>query len=106
MAPRRSTFDPLQPTDRPCWFVAEDQWHHYEEVRPIPPGTDLRRDFLVTLLRYHDAGWQLEDGHLGSWFCRRGRQRLQLVILPEDPRRRDTPAGRLALPLPPKSQAG
>jgi hypothetical protein len=46
---------------RNTWIVAYDPWYGVLESRALPAGADLVRAFLVELLRYHDAGWRLND---------------------------------------------
>lgn len=58
MLPRARLFEDCS---RPAWIVAENPWHKLLEVRALPAGTDLMRTYIVELLRYHDAGWRLND---------------------------------------------
>lgn len=53
--------DLFDQTKQPHWLIAKDPWRKILELRPLPPGTDLMRAFLIELLRYHDSGWRLGE---------------------------------------------
>ena len=67
----------------PSWFVVENPWHKLLEVRPLPPGTDLLRMFLVELLKYHDAGWRLSrfNSDAGYFFATKAYEEKRQVYL-------------------------
>ena len=73
---------------RPTWVVATNPWRKGLEVRALPAGTDLMREYLVELLRYHDDGWRLN--HFSSFsacfFATKERYDKRCVsIVLEDP---------------------
>ena len=79
MTPRRSTFDPLQPSliQTPTWLVVRTMTGMVVETREIPAGADLRRLFVATLLEWMDDGWQLGEfsSVAPTFFCTRGSKR-------------------------------
>jgi hypothetical protein len=83
---RRSTFDPLEPTREPRWYVVRDMHRSVLEVRRLPPGADLKRAFVAAMLEWIDAGWQLGEfsSTTGTFFCTRGVERRQVEITPTD----------------------
>jgi hypothetical protein len=48
----------------PCWYTVRNMHGALLESRPIAPGSDLKRAFVVAMLEYIDAGWKL--GEFGS----------------------------------------
>ena len=59
------------------------------EARLLPPGTDLKRAFVVAMLEWIDAGWTLGEfsSRSGTFFCGRGTDRRMVGITPTDPGR-------------------
>jgi hypothetical protein len=47
------------------------------EARQLPPGAHLKRAFIVAMLEWIDAGWQLGEfsSRSGTFFCTRGVER-------------------------------
>jgi hypothetical protein len=87
MVPRRNVYDPLEPTKEPRWYTVRNMHGALLESRPIAPGSDLKRVFVVTMLEYIDAGWQLHEfgSRVGVFFCTRGGERRQISITPTAP---------------------
>jgi hypothetical protein len=54
------------------------------ESRLLPPGSDLKRTFVVAMLDHIDGGWLLgEFSSTGAvFFCTRGAERLMVSITP------------------------
>lgn len=81
---------------RPTWIVATNPWHKIEEVRALPVGTDLMREFIVEALRYHDEGWRLvELSSFSAYFFASKERYLNrcVSIVLEDPATALLPAG-------------
>jgi hypothetical protein len=57
------------------------------ESRPLAPGSDLKRAFVVAMLEHIDAGWQLGEfgSRVGTFFCTRGSDRRMVSITPTAP---------------------
>jgi hypothetical protein len=53
----------------------------------ITPGSDLKRAFVASMLKWIDAGWQLGEFSStgGTFFCTRGAERRMVCITPSDP---------------------
>lgn len=86
---RRSAYDPLEPTLETRWYVVRSTDRTILETQELPPGTDLKRALLVAMVRWIDAGWTLGEftSRLGTFFCRRGIERMEISIEHEDPYR-------------------
>jgi hypothetical protein len=84
---RRHVFDPLEPTKEPRWYEVRNMHGALLDVRPLMHGADLKRAFVVAMLEWIDAGWQLaEFSSRGShFFCTRGLERRMVGITPTDP---------------------
>jgi hypothetical protein len=70
------------------WIVAEDPWQRILDVKPLEPGTDLIRVFLTELLKYHDAGWRLNEfSAYGAYFfaTKEGEVKRRIYIATTDP---------------------
>ena len=87
MSPRRSSFDPLTPSNGARWLVVRDMCRRVLEHRKLPPGTDLRAAFVKALAAHADEGWQLEtfSSDLACGFCGRRGERRAITIEAEDP---------------------
>lgn len=73
---------------RPTWIVVTDPWYKRLDVRALPAGSDLVREFLLELLRYHENGWHLSEFNSGSgyFFAAKEREPKRLVsIILDDP---------------------
>jgi hypothetical protein len=71
-----------------AWIVSLTMWRSIIEVRPIMPGTDLMRAYLLELMRYHDSGWRLENFTAFQsrfYVTKAGEQRREVVITTRDP---------------------
>ncbi len=93
LPPRTDLFDERK---RATWLVAHNNWHRIYEIRELPPGTDLMREFLVELLRYHDGGWRLSEfsAAIGYFFAEKEHEDRRMVrIATEDPRTQVMRAG-------------
>jgi hypothetical protein len=84
---RRTVFDPLEPTSEPRWYAVRDRLGGLLEVRPLPPGTNLKRAFVAAMLEWLDGGWELGEFSStgGTFFCTRGVERRMVCITPSDP---------------------
>lgn len=53
----------------------------------IPAGANLTRCFVVALLDWLDAGWQIGEfsSTAGTFFCTRGTERRMVGIQPTEP---------------------
>ncbi len=87
--PRRSVFDPLEPTPEPRWYTVRNMHGALLEARQLPAGTDLKRAFVAAVLEWIDAGWHLGEfgSRGGSFFCVKGGERCQVAIEAADPGR-------------------
>lgn len=87
---RRSHFDSLEATQEPRWYTTRNMHGALLEARLLPPGSDLKRAFVLAMLEHIDAGWQLgEFSSIGGiFFCAKGNERRQVEITPSDPGRR------------------
>lgn len=85
--PRRNVFDPLEPTAEPRWLTVRNMHGALLESRLLPSGCDLKRAFVIALLEWIDAGWQLgEFSSTGAtFFCTRGTERRMVSITPSEP---------------------
>jgi hypothetical protein len=83
---RRGTFDPLEKTDHPRWYVVRTMRGAILEVRKLPPGTHLKRTFLQAMLDYIDAGWEIAEfkSRTGVFFAQCATDRHQVDISPTD----------------------
>jgi hypothetical protein len=72
------------------WLIVNDPWRNVRSFEPLPPGTDLLRTFLATLLRYHDEGWTLHEFNAFSaeFFAHKGNDKVLVQIASEDPTQR------------------
>ena len=71
MPRKRNAQDPLEPTVEPHWYVVRSMHGTVIESRELPLGTDLKREFLVAMLRWLDAGWRLGEfsSATATFFC-------------------------------------
>jgi len=85
--PRRNVFDPLEPTHEPRWYTVRNMHGALPESRPLAPGSDLKRAFVVAMLEHIDTGWQLSEfgSRGGVFFCTRGTERRMVCIMPTAP---------------------
>jgi hypothetical protein len=72
------------------WLIVNDPWRNVRSFEELPPGTDLLRKFLTTLLRYHDEGWTLHEFNAFSaeFFAHKGNDKVLVQIASEDPTQR------------------
>lgn len=90
MAGRRRAFpkaDLFDDRALPRWIVVKNAYGRVIETTPVPPGTDLMRLFLSTLLRYHDDGWRLNEfsSHLAEFFATKDSEKRNVQITSLDP---------------------
>jgi hypothetical protein len=85
--PRRTVYDPLEPTKEQRWYVVRDRLNAVLEARALPAGVDLKRIFVAAMLERIDACWKIgEFGSRGGlFFCTRGAERCQVGIEAADP---------------------
>jgi hypothetical protein len=50
---RRHVYDPLEATTERRWYVVKN-------MHELPPGIDLKREFILAMLGCIDAGWSIE----------------------------------------------
>jgi hypothetical protein len=84
---RRSVFDPLEHSQEPRWYAVRNMHNALLEVRPLPPGTNLKRAFVAAMLEWIDAGWELGEFSSvgGTFFCTRHIERRMVCITPTNP---------------------
>jgi hypothetical protein len=85
---RCSTFDPLEISNSPMWYVVRSMRNVVLEVRPLSAGTDAKRVFVAAMLEWIDAGWKLSEfsSRTGVFFCNRGTERRMVEVSPTNPR--------------------
>lgn len=88
MVRKRATFDPLETTSSPRWYVVRSMHGSLIESREIPRESDLRRVFVAAMLEWMDAGWRLGEfsSVSATFFCDRQNDRRMVSIVPMDPR--------------------
>lgn len=93
MVHRRKTFNPLEPSSAPRWYVVRSMHGTVLESRRMAPGTDLKRVFVTTMLAWMDAGWQIGEfsSVTATFFCDRPPERRMVSIDPAHPD--DVPMG-------------
>ncbi len=84
---RRSSFDPLEPTQEPRWYVVRNMHRTVIEARALPAGSDLKRAFVAAILDHIDTGWRLGEftSRTGVFFCDKAGERRMVEISPSDP---------------------
>jgi hypothetical protein len=84
---RRNLHDPLETGKGPRWLEIRDRHSRLIEGRPLPPGADLKRAFVLAMLEHLDAGWRLENfsSTSGTFFCGKDNDRRQVTIVCFDP---------------------
>jgi hypothetical protein len=50
MIRKRAVYDPLEPTTEPRWYEVRDMHNRLLESRPLAPGSNLKRAFVVAIL--------------------------------------------------------
>jgi hypothetical protein len=87
MTRRRTLHDPLETTAEPRWYVVRSMHGGVIESHPLPGGADLKRIFLLAMLRWLDDGWALKEfsSSSASFFCDRNPERRMVSIDPTDP---------------------
>jgi len=77
-------------SDEVRWLIVNDAWRNVRKFEVLPPGTDLLRTFLTTLLRYHDEGWTLHEFNAFSaeFFAHKNGDKVLVQISSEDPTRK------------------
>lgn len=87
MVRKRATFDPLETTGLPRWYVVRSMHGSLIEAREIPRESDLRRIFIAAMLEWMDAGWRLGEfsSVSATFFCDRHSDRRMVSIVPTDP---------------------
>jgi hypothetical protein len=87
MARRRTAHDSLEPALTPRWYVVRSMHGTVIESRELPPGVDLKREFLLAMLRWIEAGWTLGEFSSGTatFFCDRHADRRMVSFDPTDP---------------------
>jgi hypothetical protein len=100
MVRKRATFDPLETTGLPRWYVVRSMHGSLIESREIARLTDLRRVFVAAMLEWMDAGWRLGEfsSVSATFFCDRQNDRRMVSIVPTDPH--DSGAPRFARRIP------
>jgi hypothetical protein len=87
MVRRRATFDPLEPTGAPRWYVVRSMHGTLIESQEIPRDSDLKRIFVGAMLEWMDAGRSLgEFSSISATFiCNRQADRRMVSIVPTGP---------------------
>jgi hypothetical protein len=87
MVRKRASFDPLETTGLPRWYVVRSMHGSLIESREIPRESDLRRVFVAAMLEWMDAGWRLGEfsSVSATFFCDRQNDRRMVSIVPTDP---------------------
>jgi hypothetical protein len=52
MIRKRAVYDPLEPTKEPRWYEVRDMHNRLLESRPLAPGSNLKRAFVVAMLEH------------------------------------------------------
>jgi hypothetical protein len=83
---RRSSFNSLEQTGR-RWYVVRSRQGTLLESRELPPETNLKREFIASMLAWMDAGWQVGEfsSVTGTFFCDRNVERRMISFAPTDP---------------------
>jgi hypothetical protein len=87
MARRRTAHDPLESTAEPRWYVVRSMHGSVIESRELPHGADLKRVFVLAMLKWIDAGWRLGEfsSTSATFFCERNPERRMVSIDPTNP---------------------
>jgi hypothetical protein len=87
MVRRRATFNPLETTSAPRWYVVRTMHGSVIESRELSPGADLKHVFVTAMLAWMDGGWQIGEfsSNSGTFFCTRAHERRAVSIVPIDP---------------------
>jgi len=87
MVRKRATFDPLEMTGLPRWYVVRSMHGSLIESRELPRESDLRRVFVAAMLEWMDAGWRLGEfsSVSATFFCDRQNDRRMVSIVQKDP---------------------
>jgi hypothetical protein len=87
VARRRSAHDPLESAAESRWYVVRSMHGTVLESRELPGGADLKREFVLAMLRWIDAGWKLGEfsSTSATFFCDRNPERRMVSIDPTDP---------------------
>jgi hypothetical protein len=87
MIRRRATFNPLEPSGTPRWYVVRSMHGSLIECREIPRQSDLKRVFIAAMIEWMDAGWSLGEfsSVSATFFCDRQSERRMVSIVPTDP---------------------
>jgi hypothetical protein len=87
MVRRRTAFNPLETTAAPRWYVVRSMHGTVTESRLLPGGADLKREIIVSMLAWIDAGWELSEfsSVSGTFFCNRNPERRMVSIDTADP---------------------
>ncbi len=58
------------------------------ESRLLPPGADLKHEFVTSILAWMDSGWKVGEfsSVTGTFFCDRNCERRMICIEFADPR--------------------
>ncbi len=85
--PRRTTYEPLQPSPHPRWLVVRNMHRAVLEHHQLAPHADLRGAFVKAMAAHVDEGWQLETfaSSQGCAFCSRGDERRVITVEYADP---------------------
>jgi hypothetical protein len=77
----------LEPTSEPRRHVVRDRLNAVLEARALAAGSDLKRVFVLAMLKRIDAGWQLGEFSSRSvhFFCTKIVELQKAAISPTDP---------------------
>jgi hypothetical protein len=88
MVRRRAAFDPLETAASPRWYVVRSMYGTVIESRLLPPGADLKYEFVTSILAWMNSGWKVGEfsSVTGTFFCDRHSERRMICIEFTDPR--------------------
>ena len=84
---KRRRADLFERSSETRWLIVNDPWRNVRSFEVLPPGTDLLRKFLTTLLRYHDEGWTLHEfnAFTSEFFAHKDHDKVLVQMSAEDP---------------------
>ena len=87
MVRRRASFNPLEPSSAPRWYVVRSMHGAVIESRPVVAGANLTHVFITAMLAWMEGGWTISEfsSTSATFFCTRDLERRMVSIDPTDP---------------------